>query len=949
MSSFNDNSLENILLPKNLFSLKKGMNNERKRSLELTRGSNDSNKIKEKPNLNDHSYKKIKKIKDIMPNSSKNIDYKETTSYQNSYFPICLSFMTNTKNYPNSINDKFKIRNCSTKFNNKTIADFSTLYNNSMLNNINSVQNQNYKKINLNINFENAKESKLKIPKLNINNSPKNKKFKLFEPNDNKSVKIKNYNYFIGALDKSINIYNPEKKIKQKPKPFLESKVYDEAEGDDQLRQKINEINRFVSMNLSKKKLQIYLRNKINNSMLETPMENKELTRKDSIKSVQNINKDTSYSKKDRNLIPMKKINNGSTKMLSTETTTKKEKSSKTVIIIKAKDEEEQRINSKKDKDKRNKNKKSGDKNENEKKEAKEQNLKNNKEKKENKEKKDKKEKKEKKENKDNKESKEKKDNKDNKEIKEKEKVNELKKSKRKKNIAGKNNNKSKTNFVKISGHSPKKQKVKFNNIILKKENKPLNNDINMTFLNEIKEDNDTNKKHKILDKEIKANKTAKLLSKKSIIDKFVSKNKEKLKANNFTFNLNRAIHSEKISNAEIYRTKMKSNRKIYLELKKSSILYNLLYGYIESVDKCSLDNNMINYVRLHVEFSSIYLPVMNLGEDSKSILITDKLFSFKNKKNNNNTNNILQMGKSKFVETKKYKKGVQSIALNFITKELLYYNIQAEDINYLKEENSENNESNSSHRKSNISTKKLANVSTHSNLKKKGVSFFRRNSIQRRIIYPSTLSLLEKRKFFDVSKKGIENRLKYSLNSNLLLYKISRNQSLKGSDINIKDRLNKQYLNRAMSLIHDHKIKKEHSNQQLDYFELLRKITGKQNIEIILRAFIQEGETLLFIEYFNNNYRRIDMNAKDEDGNTFLILSIKQGLNFVTKTLLEKGVDVNLQNNEGNSALHYALSGKNYEVADLLKKYGAKEDCYNSMGYTPWDCVGKSIDLKND
>ena len=167
--------------------------------------------------------------------------------------------------------------------------------------------------------------------------------------------------------------------------------------------------------------------------------------------------------------------------------------------------------------------------------------------------------------------------------------------------------------------------------------------------------------------------------------------------------------------------------------------------------------------------------------------------------------------------------------------------------------------------------------------------------------------------------------------------------------NLNIKDRLNRQYLNRAMVIIHDHKIKREVSNQQTDYFELLKKITGKENIEVILRAFIQEGETLLFTEYFNNNYRRIDINSKDENGNTFLILSIKQGLNFITKTLLERGVDVNIQNNEGNTALHYALSGKNFIVADLLKKFGAKEDCYNSLGYTPWDCVGKSIEVKND
>ena len=232
--------------------------------------------------------------------------------------------------------------------------------------------------------------------------------------------------------------------------------------------------------------------------------------------------------------------------------------------------------------------------------------------------------------------------------------------------------------------------------------------------------------------------------------------------------------------------------------------------------------------------------------------------------------------------------------------------------------------------------------------IKKKGLnSIKRRASILRRTANSSSLSLLEKKKFYDISKKGIENKLKYSLNSNLLIYKLNQNNIRKGS--NIKDRLSKQYLNKAITLIHENKIKREANRQQLDYFELLRKITGKENIEIILRAFIKEGETILFIEYFNNNYRRIDINSRDDDGNTFLILSIKQGLNYITKSLLEKGVDVNIQNNEGNSALHFALSGKNFVVADLLKKYGAKEDCYNALGYTPWDCVGKSIEMKND
>ena len=531
--------------------------------------------------------------------------------------------------------------------------------------------------------------------------------------------------------------------------------------------------------------------------------------------------------------------------------------------------------------------------------------------------------------------------------VKEKEKVKEIRKSKKKKNKIEKKA--KKLSFVGSNmEQSPRKNKIKFSDLIIRKDIKNIVNDINLEFMNEIKEENDPNNENKKIDKEIKLNKISKLLNKKSNFDKIVSKQKERLRTYLFPFNLSKTLELEKACIKDIHRNKMKSNRKVYIELKKSSIMHTLLYGYLANVNKCSLDNNMINYVRLHVEFSSIYLPVVNFGEE-KSLLITDKLFSFKNKKTN-----IIQMIKSKFVETKKDQRGVQTTALNFITKELFYYNIHSE-INYLEEDYSEIIDSVSSKNvKSTVSKKNLPNFSPYTNFKKKGANYIKRNSIARRVINPSSLSLLEKKKFFDVSKKGIENRLKYSLNSNLLIYKFRNNSSKNmyldnNLNLNIKDRLNRQYLNRAMVIIHDHKIKREVSNQQTDYFELLKKITGKENIEVILRAFIQEGETLLFTEYFNNNYRRIDINSKDEDGNTFLILSIKQGLNFITKTLLEKGVDVNIQNNEGNTALHYALSGKNFIVADLLKKFGAKEDCYNSLGYTPWDCVGKSIEVKND
>ena len=98
-------------------------------------------------------------------------------------------------------------------------------------------------------------------------------------------------------------------------------------------------------------------------------------------------------------------------------------------------------------------------------------------------------------------------------------------------------------------------------------------------------------------------------------------------------------------------------------------------------------------------------------------------------------------------------------------------------------------------------------------------------------------------------------------------------------------------------------------------------------------------------MDYFNNNSRIIDINMQDKDGNTFLILCVKEDLTQLVKNLLEKGINPNIQNNEGNTALHYALSAHNFKLADILRKYGASESCENKYGLTPWDCIGKAID----
>jgi hypothetical protein len=111
------------------------------------------------------------------------------------------------------------------------------------------------------------------------------------------------------------------------------------------------------------------------------------------------------------------------------------------------------------------------------------------------------------------------------------------------------------------------------------------------------------------------------------------------------------------------------------------------------------------------------------------------------------------------------------------------------------------------------------------------------------------------------------------------------------------------------------------------------------------LKALLVSGEIDYFNEYFDSISKFININQKDENGNTLLILATSHGHGTIVKNLLEKGVDINEKNNKGNTALHYAISQKYFSLADLLTKFGAKEDIKNIFGLTPLECIGKSVE----
>ena len=140
----------------------------------------------------------------------------------------------------------------------------------------------------------------------------------------------------------------------------------------------------------------------------------------------------------------------------------------------------------------------------------------------------------------------------------------------------------------------------------------------------------------------------------------------------------------------------------------------------------------------------------------------------------------------------------------------------------------------------------------------------------------------------------------------------------------------------------------KNKDNEELsDYSNEMNELIGSKELEDIyfeLITSIFECKSNYFIEYFEKNKKYIDINQQLIEGNTLLILSSREGNAVITKFLCEQGLEVNIQNNMGNTALHYAIANQFYSIADILTRFGAREDIQNNKGLYPWDCVEHNL-----
>ena len=126
-------------------------------------------------------------------------------------------------------------------------------------------------------------------------------------------------------------------------------------------------------------------------------------------------------------------------------------------------------------------------------------------------------------------------------------------------------------------------------------------------------------------------------------------------------------------------------------------------------------------------------------------------------------------------------------------------------------------------------------------------------------------------------------------------------------------------------------------TNFQLEkLYQILKKNPNLVNIKE------QKGETFLSYELKRKNIDKaeliltspvLDYKFQDINGNSYLHLGVINQLENIAKTLIEKGINVNMQNNQGNTALHFAYSTGNNNLIKLLINGKADINIKNNDG----------------
>jgi len=122
---------------------------------------------------------------------------------------------------------------------------------------------------------------------------------------------------------------------------------------------------------------------------------------------------------------------------------------------------------------------------------------------------------------------------------------------------------------------------------------------------------------------------------------------------------------------------------------------------------------------------------------------------------------------------------------------------------------------------------------------------------------------------------------------------------------------------------------------------------------------YYEDPSAKLWDGVYKNNYKKIeeafkegaDVNMKNDNGVWFFIVASGHGNARTVNVLLEKGIDVNITDdynfNNNNTALSIAVINAKYDVVELLIEKGADINKENNKGDTPLIHAIRSEDYK--
>ena len=133
-------------------------------------------------------------------------------------------------------------------------------------------------------------------------------------------------------------------------------------------------------------------------------------------------------------------------------------------------------------------------------------------------------------------------------------------------------------------------------------------------------------------------------------------------------------------------------------------------------------------------------------------------------------------------------------------------------------------------------------------------------------------------------------------------------------------------------------------TNNYINNNDLNNKMIKSINNMDLLFFHIKNKNFYGFKKVFEKN--KINPDLCDYNGNSLLILSIKNNCFQIANYLLNIGASINLPNRNNNTPLHFAFSLRNFEIADMLIRQGANETIKNKFGILPWDCLDNKLSI---